>query len=185
MRRVAVAMLVIFVAGLVMVGCGGKKEEQVKLLGKTVEVVGKTDDGKVKVLFRFQKALAIKYLEDRIAQLKKENKDTANLEKNLNYLKEKKIQAVYLAGTFNGWKGSSPDNPDKMTYDQKAGIWKIEKTFDPGESISYKFVVNMGAEKKEDGTEEDIIVWIEDPKAPEYVDDGFGGLNSKLTIPSK
>jgi 1,4-alpha-glucan branching enzyme len=70
--------------------------------------------------------------------------------------------AVYLAGTFNDW------NPEARPLTKgDDGLWRASIELEPGEYL-YKFVV--------DGT------WVEDPGNPESVDDGYGGVNSILTV---
>ncbi|MBZ4650613.1 isoamylase early set domain-containing protein [Thermosipho sp. (in: thermotogales)] len=71
-------------------------------------------------------------------------------------------QQVYLAGNFNNWSVSA--NP--MVNEN--GVWKISLELLPGE-YQYKFVV--------DGSR-----WIEDPDAPSYVDDGYGGKNGAFLL---
>jgi 1,4-alpha-glucan branching enzyme len=70
--------------------------------------------------------------------------------------------SVYLAGTFNDW---DPTVQPLMKGDD--GLWRTSIELEPGEYV-YKFVV--------DGT------WIEDPGNPDSVDDGYGGVNSILTV---
>ncbi|MEA3409621.1 MAG: glycogen-binding domain-containing protein [Candidatus Eisenbacteria bacterium] len=70
--------------------------------------------------------------------------------------------AVYLAGTFNDWDPEA----QPLTKDDD-GLWRVSVELEPGEYF-YKFVV--------DGT------WVEDPGNPESVDDGYGGVNSILTV---
>jgi hypothetical protein len=69
--------------------------------------------------------------------------------------------SVRLAGSFTGWE-------PKYALDQiSPGIWSILIPLDPGVH-NYSFVVNAGE-------------WIADPAAP-AVDDGFGGVNSRLSV---
>ena len=70
--------------------------------------------------------------------------------------------SVYVAGTFNDW------DPDSQPLTKSEdGLWRASIELEPGEHF-YKFVV--------DGT------WIQDPGNPESVDDGYGGVNSVLTV---
>ncbi len=70
--------------------------------------------------------------------------------------------AVFLAGSFNDW------DPNAMPLTKgEDGLWRAALELAPG-SYVYKFVV--------DGT------WVEDPGNPETIDDGYGGVNSVLTI---
>lgn len=70
-------------------------------------------------------------------------------------------QAVYLAGTFEGWK---PASLPLVRMD--TGIWVKELVLEPGD-YEYLFVV--------DG------VWMPDPAAP-TVPNPFGGQNSRITV---
>lgn len=69
---------------------------------------------------------------------------------------------VYLAGTFNNW---SPTAWEMKLVD---GVWTYEVELKPG-TYQYKFVI-------------DGKTWKEDPEAPAYVDDGFGGKNGIFTL---
>jgi hypothetical protein len=68
---------------------------------------------------------------------------------------------VRLAGSFTGWQ------PIYTLEEITPGIWSILIPLDPGVH-NYAFVVNGGE-------------WIADPAAP-AVDDGFGGVNSRLSV---
>ena len=70
--------------------------------------------------------------------------------------------SVNLAGSFNDWD----PNAVPLTKGED-GLWRAALELAPG-SYVYKFVV--------DGT------WVEDPGNPETIDDGYGGVNSVLTI---
>ena len=72
---------------------------------------------------------------------------------------------IYLAGTFNDWNDSS----DQMADDDGDGTYEIMLLLESG-TYQYKFV--------QDGQ------WFEDPSSEEYTDDGFGGRNSVLNVPS-
>jgi hypothetical protein len=69
--------------------------------------------------------------------------------------------AVRLAGSFTGWK------PTYTLQQVTSGVWSILIPLEPGVH-DYAFVV--------DGAE-----WVADPAAPK-VDDGFGGINSRLSV---
>lgn len=71
--------------------------------------------------------------------------------------------SVYLAGEFNDWS----DSAEPMTDEDGDGVFETTLDLAPGR-YAYKFVV--------DGT------WKEDPNASEFVDDGFGGQNSVVTV---
>ncbi|QTA38639.1 hypothetical protein JYK00_03780 [Thermosipho ferrireducens] len=72
---------------------------------------------------------------------------------------------VYLAGTFNNW------NPKGLAMKFVDGVWRAELELKPG-TYQYKYVIN--------GTN-----WKEDPEAPGYTDDGFGGKNGIFTLVEK
>ncbi|WP_448375438.1 glucodextranase DOMON-like domain-containing protein [Fervidobacterium sp.] len=73
---------------------------------------------------------------------------------------------VHLAGTFNNW--STNANPMRREGD----TWITELELKAG-TYQYKFVIDGGK------------VWKEDPDAPGYTDDGFGGKNGVFTLVSK
>lgn len=68
---------------------------------------------------------------------------------------------VTLAGSFTGWR---PIHPLQQAAD---GVWTVLLAIPPGVH-DYAFVI--------DGER-----WVADPYAPQ-VDDGFGGVNSRLTL---
>lgn len=68
---------------------------------------------------------------------------------------------VMLAGDFTGWE------PAHAMAQTEPGVWTVFVPLEPG-MHSYAFVV--------DGER-----WVPDPNAP-AVDDGFGGLNSRLAV---
>jgi hypothetical protein len=68
---------------------------------------------------------------------------------------------VRLAGSFTGWK------PTYTLQQVTSGVWSILIPLEPGVH-DYAFIVN-GAE------------WVPDPAAP-TIDDGFGGVNSRLSV---
>lgn len=69
--------------------------------------------------------------------------------------------SVYLAGDFTGWE------PSYELHETSPGVWTVAVPLDPGVH-DYAFVV--------DGAR-----WTPDPLAA-AVDDGFGGVNSRLSI---
>lgn len=71
---------------------------------------------------------------------------------------------VNLAGTFNGWSVEATPLADA----DGDGVYEARIELEEGRHL-YKFVVN--------GTE-----WITDEAAEDFVDDGFGGRNSVLTV---
>ena len=74
------------------------------------------------------------------------------------------LRSVHLAGTFNGWSPTAWP----MTRDAASGEWTLDQTVANG-SHQYKFVL--------DGSE-----WVRDPRNAMTASDGFGGLNSLLTV---
>jgi len=72
---------------------------------------------------------------------------------------------VYLAGNFNNW------NPTELSMKKEDGVWKLALELKPG-TYQYKYVI--------EGTN-----WKEDPEAPGFVDDGFGGYNGIFTLVEK
>ncbi len=82
---------------------------------------------------------------------------------------------VNLAGEFNNWLGTASGNRldpniDAMKDLDGDGIWEITLPLPPGR-YQYKFVI-------------DQVDWQSDPSNPETTDDGFGGKNSILVVPS-
>ncbi|MGA3268938.1 MAG: glycogen-binding domain-containing protein [Verrucomicrobiota bacterium] len=69
-------------------------------------------------------------------------------------------QAVFVAGSFNGWQPSA-----MPLQKQDDGRWVVELVLEPGR-YEYRFVV--------DGQ------WTDDPLSPAYVSNPFGGLNCVL-----
>ncbi len=72
-----------------------------------------------------------------------------------------KASEVRLAGSFTGWK------PAYRLQQMSRGVWSVVVPLEPGVH-DYAFVVDGGE-------------WIADPTAP-AVDDGFGGMNSRLSV---
>jgi hypothetical protein len=68
---------------------------------------------------------------------------------------------VALAGSFSGWE------PTVQLQETTPGVWSVLLPLTPGVH-DYAFVV--------DGDQ-----WVPDPLAP-HVDDGFGGINSRLAV---
>ncbi|MGC9772817.1 Glycogen recognition site of AMP-activated protein kinase [Fervidobacterium changbaicum] len=71
-------------------------------------------------------------------------------------------QVVYLAGSFNNW------SPTAWPMKLIDGVWVYEVELKPG-TYQYKYVI-------------DGKTWKEDPEAPAYTDDGFGGKNGMFTL---
>jgi hypothetical protein len=76
-------------------------------------------------------------------------------------LEAPEASSVRLAGTFTGWE------PDYALHPTGRGVWAILVPLEPGVH-DYAFVV--------DGSQ-----WVADPAAP-WVEDGFGGVNSRLSV---
>ena len=76
-------------------------------------------------------------------------------------LEAPEASSVRLAGTFTGWE------PDYALHPTGQGVWAILVPLEPGVH-DYAFVV--------DGSQ-----WVADPAAP-WVEDGFGGVNSRLSV---
>ena len=74
------------------------------------------------------------------------------------------VSEVACVGDFNRWN----KNYGKMIYYPKLNKWSIKLNLKPGR-YRYKFLI--------DGTK-----WIPDPKAKEFVDDGFGGKCSVIVV---
>ena len=73
-------------------------------------------------------------------------------------------QAVYVAGTFNGWS-SRQDRMWQGPFNE--GVHKKHLSLRPGR-YEYKFVSG--------------IDWFADPDNPDTVDNGFGSVNSVLKV---
>lgn len=80
----------------------------------------------------------------------------------------KSHQKVHVAGTFNNWAGTIGAGGWPMTYLPKNGVWALKKTLSDGD-YQYKLVLDESA-------------WVADPQDPATAPDGFGGVNSVLTI---
>ncbi|MCB9756363.1 MAG: DUF1592 domain-containing protein [Myxococcales bacterium] len=75
--------------------------------------------------------------------------------------------SVHVAGSFNGWPATLADGGWPMVYVPEAGLWVTKQVLGDGEH-QYKFVL-------------DESEWVHDAGNPDTVDDGNGGLNSRLT----
>lgn len=76
--------------------------------------------------------------------------------------------SVVVAGSFNGWAATADAGAWPMTYDASVGGW-ITKHEVPVGTYSYKLVANGST-------------WLSDPGNPNTEPDGFGGVNSVLTV---
>ncbi len=75
---------------------------------------------------------------------------------------------VLVAGTFNDWSAGG-DKALALSDPDGDKTWTLELDLEPGTWL-YKFVV--------DGA------WLSDPANPETADDGYGGVNSVIIVPS-
>ncbi|MCD6412652.1 MAG: glycogen-binding domain-containing protein [Elusimicrobia bacterium] len=87
---------------------------------------------------------------------------TAAAENGVKFVYNGNAGSVFVAGSFNNW--SQTANPLKMA---KPGVWETTVKLSPG-AYQYKFVV--------DGN------WVPDPNNPNTSDDGYGGVNSVVTV---
>lgn len=78
---------------------------------------------------------------------------------------------VNLAGAFNGWSPTATP----MLRSDPAGPWKVDLDLAPG-TYPYKFVLSDGM------IDAGGPKWIPDPDNPATIDDGFGGVNSVITV---
>ncbi len=75
---------------------------------------------------------------------------------------------VHVAGSFNGWPSTIAAGGLSLTWEPSAGLWWAKVTLEPVR-YEYKFVV-------------DESTWLADPANPDTAEDGYGGLNSVLTL---
>lgn len=136
-------------------------------------------------LIRFVIALCLLgsffYLDRKLSDLRKKTNKPVQLVFKPEYLRSTPqgktlstpitIERIILAGPFNQWNRN--DHTSAMT--KKNNKWIISRIFPPGET-PYKFVVYCKNIKKP--------IWVHNPDASRQRDDGFGGLNSILTIES-
>jgi len=78
------------------------------------------------------------------------------------------LGSVHVAGTFNGWAGTIAAGGWSLTYSAATGQWSGTFSVPEGDQ-AYKLVL-------------DEQTWIQDPRAPTSVPDGFGGQNSALAV---
>ena len=74
--------------------------------------------------------------------------------------------SVWVSGSLTAW-GTNPSE-GALEMDDSSGVWRLTTTVEPGDH-QYKFIV--------DGSE-----WLPDPSNPNSIDDGFGSVNSVLTV---
>lgn len=82
----------------------------------------------------------------------------------ISYQSSQNITDVSCVGDFNRWN----KNYGIMSYYPETSKWSVKMNLKPG-TYRYKFLI--------DGKK-----WIPDPKAKKFVDDGFGGQCSVLTV---
>ena len=75
---------------------------------------------------------------------------------------------VHVAGSFNGWPSTVAAGGLAMSQDPATKVWSVQTKLVPG-TYPYKFVV-------------DESKWEKDPTNPTTAPDGFGGVNSVLTV---
>ena len=75
---------------------------------------------------------------------------------------------VHVAGSFNGWAGTTAGGGWAMTYVPEIDAWVTKRPLDDG-SYDYKLVT-------------DESTWLTDPTNPLSSPDGFGGQNSKIVM---
>lgn len=97
----------------------------------------------------------------------------------------KKLLNVFVFGDFNSWKTATSDMPNKLEPSKGNPDTYYTRTyvsFDRGpkkKQYRYKFVLDYGMKKADDGSETFDYVYIEDPLSGKNKnDDGFGGFNS-------
>ena len=78
------------------------------------------------------------------------------------------VESVYLSGYFCDWNPKSPRFQMEKTGPK---TWSLLFQFEPGIS-QYKFVVYLT----------EGMVWVHDIRAPELIEDNFGGFNSQIRI---
>jgi 1,4-alpha-glucan branching enzyme len=104
------------------------------------------------------------FLRDKMKDEGDELEKETTLKKSVVFeFENKDAKKVVLTGDFNNWDVSS----DQM-FDLGDGLWSITMYLEPGR-YEYKFVV-------------DDNVWVADPKAKEFVDDGYGGKRSVIVV---
>lgn len=77
-------------------------------------------------------------------------------------------QLVVITGPSPFFPNWNPDGIPMVKDDQ--GVWSYKLTAKKSDTIVYKFLL--------DGA------WLADPKAPDYIDDGFGGRNGTFEVAS-
>jgi hypothetical protein len=76
--------------------------------------------------------------------------------------------SVVVAGSFNGWAATEAAGGWPMKYEPSVGAWVAKRVLADG-AWAYKLVA--------DGSS-----WFADPSNPNTEPDGFGGINSALTV---
>lgn len=83
------------------------------------------------------------------------------------YYYDPAARAVALIGTFNDWQ-----TEDGEMFQIRPGLWEGVLEVPARGTYRYKFLI-------------DHTRWINDPENPLRIEDGFGGFNSVITIPSQ
>lgn len=100
--------------------------------------------------------------------------------KNHSAAEDPRVKGVQLAGFFSDWSLTSPEF---RMREVTAGVFEKELVLPPGNS-QYKYVVLLDGPVKDKKTGRTVTeIWLEDPAASSYADDGFGGRNAVVSIP--
>ncbi|HDQ14847.1 MAG TPA: hypothetical protein ENN41_08545 [Sediminispirochaeta sp.] len=80
-------------------------------------------------------------------------------------LEAPQAERVSVVGDWNGWDPQA----QRMHDENGDGVWELKIELDRSGEYQYQFII--------DGQK-----WVPDPNSPLQVDDGFGGVNSILSI---
>jgi len=78
------------------------------------------------------------------------------------------LASVHVAGSFNGWAATIAGGGLPLAFSAATGMWTGTFAVAEGEH-QYKLVLDQSE-------------WVEDPRAPASVSDGFGGKNSAFML---
>jgi hypothetical protein len=184
-------VLVLSVLALALaIGCGGGGMPQKDMDGKAAPAIEKAagaNSAKVAFTFVLDKTGA----EAIAAVIEKEIKNAQNdknkeKEEALGKIKSsfasdpaKVIKQVFVAGPFTGWDSNkvaldAGKSGEFVTFGKSVDVeFSIDK-----EQYKYVFTLNAGSSAADSQN-----LWVADPLASEFVDDGFGGKNSLLVLP--
>lgn len=121
------------------------------------------DNGKLKVGAPGKKVLEVKSEEDTSIDIPL----GVSIINGKVYFKVEKKEATkaFLAGSFNNW------DPQALEMKNVNGYWVVALDLNPGKyQYKYVFIINGNQ------------TWQEDPNAPGYVPDGYGGKNGMFEI---